>query len=160
MAALFRKKNKKMPLLEQEFFTNSDVELEQDPIQDLPEKEEKTRRSEPNRVRNEALKIRLSEAELQAINNGAKQAGVSRAEYIVRCVEGAPHVQLDEARDLLMELRKQGTNLNQAVKLANERHDTRNLIVLEKAIDEVQSAQRELVKFLNEWDIKLKERRG
>lgn len=151
MAIFSRKKKQK-----QELFSPDPAPIERSEMADFTSKKiEKKRRSEPNRVRNNSLRLRLSEDELALINERAAAAGVSRAEYIMRCVNGTPAVYLDGAKELLHELKKQGVNLNQAAKIANELHDTRNLQALKIAISENQNARKMFVDFLEKWEIRL-----
>ena len=114
----------------------------------------KKTRNEPVRVRDKTLGLRLTEDELNIINENANALGISRAEYIMRCVNGATMIRMDDAHAILKELHKQGNNLNQIARVAN----TTGHIEREDIDDLLRSHKRtlgEFREFLHKWNITL-----
>ncbi len=85
--------------------------------------------------------IRLSEEDLKVIEEKAKTAGLSVSEYIRKsALQGYVVVKnVEQYNNLYYEINKIGTNINQAVKLANvvQSVDKNDVIKLEKYLKEV-----------------------
>ena len=73
--------------------------------------EEKTRRTRPF-----AYTFRATEEEKNLIDNKLKQSGLTMTDFIIRSITGKPVIVVDDSGEILAELKRQGNNLNQAVK--------------------------------------------
>lgn len=117
---------------------------------ELQEEPPAERKPEPKRRRSEVLKLRLTPEELAYLTDRAKAAGMNRTDFILASVEGAPMIVIDEAPQLLLELRRQGNNLNQLVHLAHEKQSP-NLPQLQAAVQCCVEAQAEIVRMCTDW---------
>lgn len=110
---------------------------------------------EPKRRRSETMKLRLAPDELEYLTQQAETAGMSRTDYIMAAATGSPVIVIDEVPQLLLELRRQGANLNQMVRLAHQTHST-NLPELMAAVQRCAEAQAEVVRMCDYWNMKLR----
>ena len=110
---------------------------------------------EPVRRRSENLRLRLTPEELAYLTEQANAAGMSRTDYIMAAAEGSPVIVIDEVPKLLMELRRQGANLNQMVRLAHQTHSV-DLPELKAAVQRCAEAQAEVVRMCDHWNMKLR----
>lgn len=62
---------------------------------------------------------------------------------------------IDNVPQLLVELRRQGANLNQMVRLAHQTHSA-NLPELRAAVQRCAEAQAEVVRMCDHWNMKLR----
>ena len=58
------------------------------------------------------MTFRVSAQEYEAIMNKIAESGLNNQEYILRAVMQAPIVKIDDWKELVIELKKQGTELN------------------------------------------------
>ena len=110
---------------------------------------------EPLRRRSETMKLRLTPEELAYLTDQANAAGMSRTDYIMAAAEGSPVIVIDEVPKLLMELRRQGANLHQMVRLAHQTHSA-DLPELRAAVQRCAEAQAEIVRMCDHWNMKLR----
>lgn len=89
------------------------------------------------------------------LRSRASLAGLSQTDLIFSSIQNGIFIILDEALPLLIELRKQGINLNQVVRHLHQL-DLSDPRMLEQAIRSCITAQTELVRFLQRWNIQLK----
>lgn len=115
------------------------------------------RKPEPQRRRSETMKLRLTPDELAYLNQQAEAAGMSRTDYIMAAAEGSPVIVIDEVPQLLMELRRQGANLNQMVRLAHQTHSV-DLPELKAAVQRCAEAQAEVVRMCDHWNMTLRKK--
>lgn len=108
-----------------------------------------------HRTRNSQVKIRLTKKEVAELKAAARKANMSMADFVMTAVRDRPIVVIDGIPELLQELRKEGTNLNQAMRLANEIHDTRMIPQLQEAIHSVHRAQSEVIGFIQHHEMRL-----
>lgn len=116
----------------------------------------------PNRKRSELLSLRLTPEELAFLNEKAQAAEMSRTDFILAACRGDMIVVVDGAQELYQELRKQGVNLNQAVRWAKSWKST-NLLELVDAQRKCYEAQEAVARFIDFWNVKLikkKEEKG
>ena len=115
----------------------------------------KNPQNDSRRVRNEVLKLRLTTEEKQLISDNAFKADMSITEYIMATVNDSQIIVVDKIPQLLLELLRQGNNLNQLVKIA---HQTRGQDIsgAEEAVKKCNEAHEKLMKFCEDWDVKLK----
>ena len=116
-----------------------------------------TEKKKTHRRRSETMKLRLTPEELWYLTDEAQKAGISRTEYIMASVKGLPVITL-EAQSILMELRRQGVNLNQLTKLAHQTGKVDGLS-LNVAIQCCTNAQKEITALCKKWNIQLMKRK-
>ena len=80
---------------------------------------------------------------------------MTKTDYIMAAAEGSPVIVIDEVPQLLVELRRQGVNLNQAVRLANETHSA-DLPELKAAVQRCLEVQTEIMRMCDTWNMKLR----
>ena len=108
-----------------------------------------------NRTRSERLCLGLTPDEKKLINDGARNAGMSRTDFILNAVEGNRVVVITDLPRALYEINRQGTNVNQIARCLNQRgHVSRETI--EETSRSCQHAYESLVRFVDYWDVKLK----
>ena len=108
-----------------------------------------------NRNRTERLCLGLTQDEKQLITDGARNAGMSRTDFILSSVEGNRVVVITDLSLALQELSRQGNNLNQIARCLNQRgYVSRETI--EKTSQSCQHAYEQLVWFADQYDVKLK----
>lgn len=69
-----------------------------------------------NRTRPFAYTFRATDKERQIIDEKIKQSGLTMTEFIIRAVKDKPIIVVENAGEILTELKRQGNNLNQAVR--------------------------------------------
>ena len=71
------------------------------------------------RTRNKSIPIRVTEKELKAIDEAAKKAKKNRTEYLISAALGKEITVINDLRELLVQLKRIGNNLNQLTRKAN-----------------------------------------
>ena len=71
------------------------------------------------RKRNISIPIRVTEKELQAIDEAAKKAKKNRTEYLISAALGKEITVINDLREMLTQLKRIGNNLNQLTRKAN-----------------------------------------
>lgn len=130
------------------------------PFESEPQSEssiEVPKKPEPNRSRSERLTLRLTEEEYDYITEQAKLAQMSKTDYLLKVAHDRPAVVIEDIPALLVELRRQGVNLNQLTRLANQTQST-NLPQIEEVLINCELAQNSLLELCAEWDIKLRKK--
>lgn len=69
-----------------------------------------------NRARPYAYSFRVSAQEKELIDGKVKASGLNRTDYLIRALSDKPIVSIENGNEILAELKRQGNNLNQAVK--------------------------------------------
>lgn len=69
-----------------------------------------------NRTRPFAYTFRATDNERQIIDEKIKQSGLTMTEFIIRAIKDRPITVIEHAGEILTELKRQGNNLNQAVR--------------------------------------------
>ncbi len=69
-----------------------------------------------NRTRPFAYIFRANEKEKNLIDRAIKSSGLTMTDFVIRAITDKPVVVIDHASEMLSELKRQGNNLNQAVK--------------------------------------------
>lgn len=108
-----------------------------------------------NRSRTERLCLGLTQGEKQLITDGARNAGMSRTDYILNAVEGNRIVVLTGLMEVNLELSRQGNNLNQIARRLNQRGYV-NYATIEKTCQSCRNAYQQLMNFVDRYDVKLK----
>ena len=78
--------------------------------------EVKTIEKKVNRARPYAYSFRVSAQEKELIDGKVKTSGLNRTDYLIRALSDKPIVSIGNGNEILAELKRQGNNLNQAVK--------------------------------------------
>jgi hypothetical protein len=78
--------------------------------------EVKTIKKKVNRARPYAYSFRVSAQEKELIDGKVKTSGLNRTDYLIRTLSDKPIVSITSGNEILAELKRQGNNLNQAVK--------------------------------------------
>ena len=74
------------------------------------------------RTRNKSIPIRVTEKELQAIDEAAKKAKKNRTEYLISAALGKEITVIEDLREMIVQLKRIGNNLNQiALKINSKR---------------------------------------
>ena len=71
------------------------------------------------RTRNKSIPIRVTEKELKAIDEAAKKAKKNRTEYLISAALGKEITVINDLREMLVQLKRIGNNLNQLTRKAN-----------------------------------------
>jgi uncharacterized protein (DUF1778 family) len=71
------------------------------------------------RKRNISIPIRVTEKELEAIDEAAKKAKKNRTEYLISAALGKEITVINDLREMLTQLKRIGNNLNQLTRKAN-----------------------------------------
>ena len=74
-----------------------------------------------NKSRPKQLSFRVSEEEWELLQQKISESGMNQQRYILSCVLGKEIVNTDGIKEIVPELKRQGTNLNQIAKRLNER---------------------------------------
>ncbi len=69
-----------------------------------------------NRTRPFAYTFRATDKERQIIDEKIKQSGITMTEFVIRAIKDKPITVIENASEILAELKRQGNNLNQAVR--------------------------------------------
>ena len=78
--------------------------------------EVKTIEKKVNRARPYAYSFRVSTEEKALIDSKVKASRLNRTDYLIRALSEKPIVSIKSGNEILTELKRQGNNLNQAVK--------------------------------------------
>ena len=73
-----------------------------------------------NRKREKKLTIRLTEEEFNIIENKRKLTKKSQTDFILSCINKKPIIVIDGVMEILAEMKREGNNLNQAIRFAHE----------------------------------------
>lgn len=109
----------------------------------------------PNRKRSERLSLGLTPDEKNMIRNGAKEAGMSQTDFIVASVKGTQILVLTGLPEMLLELNRQGCNLNQIARYLNEKGYASHTEI-QKTCQSCRNAYENLVRFVDRWNVRAK----
>lgn len=71
------------------------------------------------RIRNKTIPFRVTEKELEIIDQKAAKAKLSRTDFLIAAALGKEITLMEDLKPILYELRRIGNNINQLTKLAN-----------------------------------------
>ena len=71
------------------------------------------------RSRGRQVKIRLSEEEYRMLVLTCDELGMTQSEFLRNCIMERPMVNMDEMKELMTELKREGNNLNQIARSLN-----------------------------------------
>ena len=109
-----------------------------------------------NRKRTERLSLCLTEEEKRFITDTAKEAGICRTDLIMKAIRAQKPIVITGAAEILLELNRQGNNLNQLSRRVNSYNHVSNTEI-QQTTAACREAYREVVHFINTWNIKLKQ---
>lgn len=93
-----------------------------------------------NRKRDRAITIRMTDKEYRAFMSAFKKSGAkSQTDFLLRLMEASPIIVIEDLAPALVELRRQGNNLNQIARSLHEGYYFMRQDVL-KVLDSCQSA--------------------
>ena len=92
--------------------------------------------------------FRVSERERRLIDDKVKTSGLSRTDFLIRALTDKPVVVIDGGNEMLAELKRQGNNLNQAVRNCYFYPDEKDKVL--SATAECKRAYRMLLSVLGE----------
>ncbi len=69
-----------------------------------------------NRARPYAYSFRVTEEEKRLLVEKVTASGLNRTDYLIRVLSNKPIVSIDSGNEIIADLKRQGNNLNQAVK--------------------------------------------
>ena len=81
-------------------------------------------KNKPNRARPFSYSFRVSEKEKELLDNKVSQSGLCRTDYLIKVLTEKPIASIKRGDEILNELKRQGNNLNQAVKNLYYSHET------------------------------------
>ena len=82
----------------------------------IPQKNEKGGNKIENRTRPFAYTFRANENEKNLIDKAISASGLTMREFIIRAIINKPVIVIERGGEMLTELKRQGNNLNQAVR--------------------------------------------
>lgn len=81
-----------------------------------------------NRKRNHQIKLWVSDEELELLNKLTQKSGLSRTELFISVLQKDRIVIIEDLQDICIELKKQGINLNQALRFVYQYGDNADLM--------------------------------
>ena len=108
-----------------------------------------------NRYRSERLSLFLTVDEKKFITDTANEAGISRTDLIMKAVRGKQPIIISGAAEIVLELIRQGNNLNQLGRKVNS-YNCVSYAEIQKTTAACREVYKELIRFISEWDMKLK----
>ncbi len=90
-----------------------------------------------NRTRNKNLALKFTAEEIEEINKKIEQSKLSKTDFILNCIREKDVVVIEDLSEALIEIRRQGVNLNQMAKAINGYYyDLRTVGLLSNGIEE------------------------
>ena len=106
----------------------------------------------PNRERDKQLNIRLNEEEVKVMQKNIKKSKLSQSEYIRKSILQKNIIVIDEIKELMVELKRVGNNLNQITRMMNsgEIKDSKELKEVKNNLENIWNKVIEALKKVNE----------
>jgi uncharacterized membrane-anchored protein len=106
----------------------------------------------PNRERDKQLNIRLNEEEVKVMQKNIKKSKLSQSEYIRKSILQKNIIVIDEIKELMVELKRVGNNLNQITRMMNsgEIKDSKELTEVKNNLENIWNKVIEALKKVNE----------
>lgn len=101
-----------------------------------------------NKSRPKQLSFRVNEKEWEQLQKKISESGKTQQEYILSCVLGKKIINTDGVKEIIPEMKRQGTNLNQLAKKLNERGFVDYQNELPETLSEVRAAWQSLRRYL------------
>lgn len=80
-----------------------------------------------NRTRNNQIIVRLDDKELADLNEKIKKSGLTKTDFFIKASSNQNIIIVEDLKEICIELKKQGINLNQALKHYHEIGASREL---------------------------------
>ena len=87
----------------------------------------KYKQNNSKRKRRNQIIIRCSDEELEEINRVTKESGLTRTDFILSIIRNGNIVVIKDLQNICIELKRQGINLNQALRFAYQYRDNNEL---------------------------------
>lgn len=97
------------------------------------------------RQKDKQIKIYVNEKELEMIKKRVEKSKLSQQNYLLKCALNKEIIVVEDLKKTFVELRKQGNNLNQLTKSANEGKVNFNTENLQKELSETWQLLRQLI---------------
>ena len=81
--------------------------------------EDKIEKKEPKRTRPNQIKFFVSDSELEKIDKKIKKSKMTKSDYLRTLALGKEIVIIEDFKEFFIELKKQGTNINQIARVLN-----------------------------------------
>jgi uncharacterized membrane-anchored protein len=106
----------------------------------------------PNRERDKQLNIRLNEEEVKVMLKNIKKSKLSQSEYIRKSILQKNIIVIDEIKELMVELKRVGNNLNQITRMMNsgEIKDSKEIVEVKNNLENIWNKVIEALKKVNE----------
>ena len=72
-----------------------------------------------NRKRTKQIVIRMSDEEYETLKRKVEQSGLKQQEYLIKAITNKPIMNTDDLKEVVVELKRQGNNLNQLTQKLN-----------------------------------------
>ena len=81
--------------------------------------EDKIEKKEPKRTRPNQIKFFVSDSELEKIDKKIQKSKMTKSDYLRNAALGKEIVIIEDFKEFFIELKKQGTNINQIARVLN-----------------------------------------
>ena len=81
--------------------------------------EDKIEKKEPKRTRPNQIKFFVSDSELEKINKKINKSKMNKSDYLRNVALGKEIVVIEDFKEFFIEIKKQGTNINQIARILN-----------------------------------------
>ena len=90
--------------------------------------DEKKRQDNSKRKRHNQISLRFSDEELEQLDGAIEKSGLTRTEFFMKLLQNSSIVIIPDLQEICIELKKQGVNLNQALRFAYQYGDNTELM--------------------------------
>ena len=104
--------------------------------------------NQPNRTRKRQVSFRCTATEEEVIDRKVQESGMSKTDYLIRTLSEHEIKVYPGLREILVELKRQGVNLNQALRYAH--NDKSKLPELREAIRNCNAFYSQCLRFCDE----------
>lgn len=101
------------------------------------------------RTREHQVKIRLNEVEYQMLLKACFELEMTQSEFLRNCIMDRPMVNMNEMKDLMTELKREGNNINQIAKTLHGMGYVSSKQI-DQAVKELSEVWQQLRQFLRE----------
>lgn len=155
---LFSKKKEEDLTEEKQPQTTSAAEEPVSEPRQVYDENKKKQRRKPQDIskltRNKVVQIRMTEGEVARFKQAAEEADMSLADFVMACIDQSPIVIVKGVPNLLLELRKQGVNLNQMARIANEKRNV-NAADIQNLAENIAMTRQMVMDFCRDWDAQI-----
>ncbi len=105
---------------------------------------EKNKQDDSKRKRKNQIIFRCSDEELELINEVTQKSGLSRTDFFLSVLKNGSVIIIEDLQDICIELKKQGINLNQALRFAYQYGDNSDLMKVVRNCNDLYEQTKEL----------------